>query len=89
MAADSSLADLWWALRGGGGGTFGVVVEIEVRRHNTPEGGVSSLTCDWPLNADSGATTPGRDLLDVWFSGLMQSLSESWTFYTIGLPAPM
>jgi FAD/FMN-containing dehydrogenase len=88
VAADPALADLWWALRGGGGGTFGVVVEIAVRRYEAPAS-VSSLTCDWPLNSENGAATPGRDLLEAWWSGLMQALPDEWAFFTIGLPAPI
>ncbi len=35
--------DLFWALKGGGGGTFGVVTRLTLRTHELPEtmGGVS------------------------------------------------
>ena len=31
--------DLWWALLGGGGGTFGIVTEMKLKAHPQPSGG--------------------------------------------------
>ena len=35
--------DLLWALRGGGGSTFGVVISYKLRSHAIPEGGYSYM----------------------------------------------
>lgn len=45
---------LWWAMRGGGGGAFGVVVNSTVKIHKAPEA-VSYAQCYYPLNT----TAPG------------------------------
>ena len=41
-----SFPDLWWALRGGGGGTFGVVVAATHRLHADP--GIVVLSAGYP-----------------------------------------
>jgi FAD/FMN-containing dehydrogenase len=38
--------DLYWALRGGGGGNFGIVTRFVFRTH--PVGGVSTYSLEWP-----------------------------------------
>mmetsp|Transcript_41275 Transcript_41275/g.53254 ORF Transcript_41275/g.53254 Transcript_41275/m.53254 type:complete len:523 (+) Transcript_41275:55-1623(+) len=78
--------DLWWAVRGGGGGTFGVVVEMKVQAHVAPSK-VVSLTCDWPLAHNEAH--PGQEVLDEWWSGIMSALPNEWMFFTIALPAPI
>ncbi len=39
-----SFPDLFWALRGGGGGTFGVIVSVTYRLHRKPEEGATGIT---------------------------------------------
>ncbi|KAI5790221.1 FAD binding domain-containing protein [Geopyxis carbonaria] len=46
-------ADLFWALRGGGGGTFGVVTSVTVKTHDTPP--VSTLTLDFTNGATNAS----------------------------------
>eukprot|EP00762_Andalucia_godoyi_P004540 ANDGO_05132.mRNA.1 putative FAD-linked oxidoreductase ARB_02478 len=43
-ASDCSHSDLFWALRGGGGGTFAVVTSVTYRIHPVPSEGVTGLT---------------------------------------------
>ncbi|GGT10989.1 FAD-binding oxidoreductase [Streptomyces griseoviridis] len=44
--------DLFWALRGAGNGTFGVVTELRFRTHPAPRGVTAYLTWPWPKAAD-------------------------------------
>lgn len=44
-------SDLFWALRGGGGGTFGIVVEATVRAYPTPK---ITVTNWWINSTDTG-----------------------------------
>lgn len=37
-------ADLYWALRGGGGATWGVVTSLTIRAHMIPKGGFTAVT---------------------------------------------
>ncbi|CAL9502358.1 putative FAD-linked oxidoreductase YvdP [Streptomyces sp. enrichment culture] len=43
--------DLFWALRGAGNGTFGVVTELRFRTHPAPQGVTGYLTWPWPRAA--------------------------------------
>ena len=80
------VSNLWYALRGGGGGTFAVVSSITVRSHPSPPQLVS-LACSWPLL--SSDERPGVDVLSDWYSGVMSSLPKEWSFYTILLREPI
>ncbi|MGZ4224020.1 MAG: FAD-dependent oxidoreductase [Solirubrobacteraceae bacterium] len=46
-ASGKSNPDLYWALRGGGGGNFGVVTSLRFRAHQVPRT-VSSFFVSWP-----------------------------------------
>lgn len=52
-------SDLFWALRGGGGGNFGIVVEATVKAHPT----VKVTVSNWWLNA-TNAADPGQGFWD-------------------------
>jgi ribonuclease T2 len=39
--------DLYWALRGGGGSTWGVITSITVRAHKIPDGGFTMFNYVW------------------------------------------
>jgi hypothetical protein len=78
--------DLWWAIRGGGGGTYGVIVEVTVQTYPAPSK-VVSLTCDWPLKHND--ETPGQEVLNEWWSNIMTTLPNEWGFFTISLPGPI
>ncbi|MFD7786762.1 FAD-binding oxidoreductase [Streptomyces nojiriensis] len=56
--------DLFWALRGGGGGNFGVVTEFRFRTH--PVGACASAELHWP-GSDSAAVLRGWQR---WLAGL-------------------
>ncbi|PGG95888.1 hypothetical protein AJ79_09825 [Helicocarpus griseus UAMH5409] len=60
VANSVSNPDLFWALRGGGGGTFGIVVEATVKAFPTPSVTVSN----WWINA-TNADNPGQGYWDA------------------------
>ena len=41
----SSSPDLFWALRGGGGSTFGVTIQFKFKLHVPPPGGLVQMVC--------------------------------------------
>eukprot|EP00756_Hemistasia_phaeocysticola_P015175 Hpha_TRINITY_DN15390_c1_g3::TRINITY_DN15390_c1_g3_i1::g.92075::m.92075 len=49
-ASASSNEDLYFALRGGGGSTWGVITSITIRAHNIPAGGFAFSTTWWAGN---------------------------------------
>jgi ribonuclease T2 len=60
-------SDLWWAVRGGGGSTWGVITSITLRAHATPEGGFVLGGISWAGGmCTTGANGRGRlfNLLD-------------------------
>jgi len=54
--SETSNPDLFWALRGGGGGTFGVVVSVIIRAH--PK--INVVTAGWQIDASNNS------LEDFW-----------------------
>ncbi|KAF2730300.1 FAD binding domain protein [Polyplosphaeria fusca] len=64
-ASPASHPDLYWALSGGGGGTFGVVVSMTVKAHPTTYGSVATLTA-----ANTGNNT------DAFYEGIGHFLQE-------------
>ena len=57
VANAQSNSDLFWALRGGGGGNFGIVTRLVFRTH--PVGNVATYSLEWPW-ADA------RGVIDAW-----------------------
>ena len=86
LVSASAHSELFWALRGGGGGAFGVVVGMTVRLHPAPRQMVS-LSCAWPL-VDKGVRV-GEDILRKWTQDLMPSLPNEWTFFTTAMRSPL
>ena len=81
VANSTDNADLLWALRGGGGSTWGVVVSFTLRAHPVPEHGITSsiLTFGGNMCEQNGsALNASVDLVLQWqlslsanFSGLV------------------
>ncbi|GAA4839659.1 FAD-binding oxidoreductase [Kitasatospora terrestris] len=68
-ACESSEPDLYWALRGGGGGNFGVVTEFEFRTEPAPVLTVASLT--FPRGSVA-------DVLGAWQPWVAMAPFEMW-----------
>lgn len=45
--ATNEYSDLWWALRGGGGSTWGVLIDLTIKAHYLPKGGITAYYADW------------------------------------------
>ena len=74
--------DLFWALRGGGGGTFGIVTSATHRLHPAPPGGVVGLKAKYPMSG-GGANVSG------WLAAVIQAqpaLATGWGCYYECLP---
>jgi FAD/FMN-containing dehydrogenase len=55
-ASSPKYRDLYWALCGGGGGTFGAVVSVTVKAHSSRSLSTASLSFSLPLNASESDT---------------------------------
>jgi FAD binding domain/Berberine and berberine like len=63
-------ADLFWALRGGGGGNFGVVTAFTFRTHDVDR--ITIFGLSWPWSA-------AADVLDAWQSWGPAAPPELWS----------
>ena len=70
---------LFWALRGGGGGTFAVVVEYVLKLHPAPASFVSAYISTTVYNNDSNIKT-GEKFLDTYFNWT-KTASSDWSGY--------
>ena len=72
-------ADLFWALRGGGGGTFGIVTKFTFKLHQPPKQ-FTTMTCFKPML--NGTTNVGQEFMQD-FNALLVSLPPDWGCYQI------
>ncbi len=63
-------SDLFWALRGGGGGNFGVVTSFTFRTHQVAA--LSLFTLNWPWSSAAG-------VVDAWQHWAPQAPDELWS----------
>lgn len=73
----SPSTDLFWAVLGGGGGTFGVVTSFTYRLHPAPPQ-IVSFYAVYPVNINENII--GRDVLN-FFHSLLPTLSPKWGGY--------
>ena len=71
--------DLLWAIRGGGGGVWGVIINYTFRLHKQPKGMVKSTHSFTLISND---TFPGKETLKTLFRKLKQ-LPPEWGGYIL------
>lgn len=82
-------SDLFWAIRGGGGGTWGVQVENQIRVHRAQN--VYSLSCFYPMASGRGADAVdvGTPVLAAFLgTDLTRELPAEWGVYAMGTKIP-
>ena len=85
VVADAcSHPDLFWALRGGGGGTFGVVTRVHYRVHAIPKGGLTTVSVS--IEHSPMDTTYGLylSMVDKWIDFIVDespNLVRHWGGY--------
>jgi FAD/FMN-containing dehydrogenase len=73
--SESNEADLFWALRGGGGGNFGLVTEFVFNAHPTADVIVFNIGWEW---------SKVREVFDAWQNLIPDIPDELTTISTIG-----
>ncbi|KAK6167986.1 hypothetical protein SNE40_021900 [Patella caerulea] len=76
---ENSDTDLFWAIRGGGGGTWGIVTSFTFKLHDPPPGMVLFIAI-YPLIVDQEYT--GSDVLKKVFN-FTRNMSQSWGGYIL------
>ena len=71
-ASNNENTEIFWALRGGGGGTFGVILNITYKLHDNP-GSIQVLVQAFPLDNTSGL--PSLQLFSRWLSTASSNIS--------------
>ncbi|KAJ5151736.1 hypothetical protein N7492_010031 [Penicillium capsulatum] len=97
VANDEQNQDIFWAIRGAGGGQFGVVTEFVLRTNPVPENVVNSyLTfyardtsqdsegATWAALAELASQFP--DLMDMGFTGTVDAMTGEMAARYLGLP---
>ena len=59
-------SDLWWALRGGGGSTWGVMTSLTVRAHQNPTNGFTFAKAWWGNNMCPSGCTQLQTMIDAY-----------------------
>ena len=83
-ASKNSHQDLWWALRGGGGSTWGVLSSITLKTHPNPGGGFTVLQL-----ASAGSLCSGLEEGANSVMSWMLSLDEKWSGLMFLSPIPV
>ncbi|XP_059154795.1 uncharacterized protein LOC131940187 [Physella acuta] len=78
--------DLFWAIRGGGGGTWGVVVDFTFKLHYAPER-FRNILAVIPLFDDTGFAFNKKAVADAL--KIVNGLSPDWGGYVITSPDPV
>lgn len=74
-------ADLFFALRGGGGGTFGVVTSVTYRLHPNPSNLVGAVLELNPPNGATWTTANQEEILTAWAQSTVALDAAHWAGY--------
>jgi FAD/FMN-containing dehydrogenase len=81
-ASEDSNPDLFWALRGGGGGTFGVVTSLVIRAY--PKQPVTTLTYSFGTNGNISSDTFWAGMDAVWATFPEHADAGQYRYWSIG-----
>lgn len=82
VKTSDSNTDLFWALRGGGGSTFGILTQLKIKAYDAPEA-YSTFSCTWPyLKQNDDSTVYGIEVLKK-FNEVYPTLSSKFGGYLI------
>jgi diketogulonate reductase-like aldo/keto reductase len=95
-ARNSDVADLWFALRGGGGGNFGVLVELQMKLHDTKQvvtyngttikgAGLAGEMC-WSLTRSKENATLAMKEYGKWMVSMPDAMTGAVIMTTWALP---
>jgi len=87
VANSTHNADLWWAVRGGGGSTWGVITTFTLRMHQIPAGGFQTYEFFYAGSACEEGISKLRDVVKGWLNWA-QSLDSSWGGLMLMQPTP-
>ncbi|XP_024368149.1 uncharacterized FAD-linked oxidoreductase ARB_02478 [Physcomitrium patens] len=73
--------ELFFSLRGGGGGTFGVVVSVTYKLHKNPSNIVGAFLLLSPSNGTSWSVETQEEILTVWSRGTVSLDAALWAGY--------
>lgn len=76
----SSNSNIFWALSGGGGGTFGIATKFTFKMHFPPSGMVT-FNCDYPIIHQNGSNV-GKTILRK-YSDLVPNMPPEWGGFLI------
>ncbi|ESO97044.1 hypothetical protein LOTGIDRAFT_239224 [Lottia gigantea] len=86
---NSNDADLFWALRGGGGGTWGVVLSFTFKLHLPPNNGMMTAISVFNMyELNSGFIAPGAAVLKKYFE-FLKTVDEKWGGYALYSTMPL
>ena len=71
---------LFWALRGGGGGTFGIITKYTFRLHRPPTS-ITAFACMYPIYLSDG-TNVGRTILRK-YADILKGMPNEWGGYLL------
>ncbi|ESO97045.1 hypothetical protein LOTGIDRAFT_174677, partial [Lottia gigantea] len=81
---NSNDADLFWALRGGGGGTWGVVLSFTFKLHLPPNNGMVRVSATYPMYyyEEPILHSPGAPIMKK-FTEYVKTLDNKWGGYIL------